>query len=657
MAVLVLLLGGCASSQMVKLRSAPHNPLSEQLHLTDWGGPKPSDRTAQFLRVYDLSGELAGNPRPLLQKVQAIIEREPSAEKVYAAAELSYLEAKKVEGRDRNLALDLYGAAVLHAYQYLFDDRFRSLRNPYDPQFRGACELYNSALEAALRIAIHDGTLAPDTTRTIQTAAGSWDIQCVLRGGRWRKEDFAHFEFVSDYEMTGLKNHYQSYGLGVPLIAVRHKDQQENEPAAAKYYPPGLSFPVTAVLRPEPEPLGGLGDSGVRHHGVLELYDSAAISDMAVGNLHVPLESDLTTPLAYFLSNPDFNFDDFATAGLLRPERLLANTSHEAHMGLYMVQPYEPGKIPVLMVHGLWSSPMTWMQMFNDLRSSPEIRDQYQFWFYLYPTAQPFWISAAQLRRDLAETRQTLDPQRQEPALDQMVLVGHSMGGLVSRLQTIDSRNDFWKIVSDQPFENLKANEETRERIAQCFFFEPNPSIRRVITIATPHRGSTNSSQTTQWLARNLIRLPQMLAQGRQQVIADNPGLFRDNAMLKIENSIDSLSPKSPVFPVMLASYRAPWVKYHNIVGVLPDEGLTGWWAAGGDGVVSFESAHMEDVESEITVPANHTTVHAHPLAVLEVKRILLRHLVELRGDRWDSQVQAASLPPGTAPESSLPLR
>ena len=112
-------------------------------------------------------------------------------------------------------------------------------------------------------------------------------------------------------------------------------------------------------------------------------------------------------------------------------------------MGLYMVQPYEPGKIPVLMVHGLWSSPMTWMEMFNDLRSQPEIRDHYQFWFYLYPTGQPFWLSAAQLRRDLAKVREVLDPTHQEPALDQMVLIGHSMGGLVSQLQTLQSGDDY----------------------------------------------------------------------------------------------------------------------------------------------------------------------------------------------------------------------
>ena len=110
-----------------------------------------------------------------------------------------------------------------------------------------------------------------------------------------------------------------------------------------------------------------------------------------------------------------------------------------------MLEPYEPGKIPVLMVHGLWSSPMTWMEMFNDLRSVPEIRKHYQFWFYEYPTGQPFWVSAAQMRHDLAKLRDVLDPRHLEPALDQMVLVGHSMGGLVSRLQTVDSGDGYWR--------------------------------------------------------------------------------------------------------------------------------------------------------------------------------------------------------------------
>ncbi|NLY00810.1 MAG: alpha/beta fold hydrolase [Rhodopirellula sp.] len=650
----VVTVSGCASSKMANLRSVPHSPLVERLQLTARGGPKPSERTVQFLRLYDLPNGLEGDSRQLLEKIQTIIDRDPSADKIYAAAELSYLAAKKVEDRDKRLAMDFYGASVLHAYQYLFDERFNKIRNPYDPQFRGACDLYNGALEDGLRIVIKGDGLMPGQTHKIETAAGRWDITCVVRGGPWREEDFGSFEFASDYEISGLKNQYRTYGLGVPLIAVRSAKDAGDQAGAVRFYPPELSFPVTAFLRPIPELLPDSADAQIRRHGMIELCDPTSIEDVAVGNLHVPLESDLTTPLAYFLSNP--HFASLATDGLLHPERLLAGIGDQrAPVGLYMVQPYEKGKIPVLLVHGLWSSPMTWMQMFNDLRSSTEIRDHYQFWFYLYPTAQPFWASAAQLRRDLDDTRQILDPDRQEAALDHMVLVGHSMGGLISRMQTIDSRDDFWKIVSDEPFESVQADAEVKDRLAKCFFFQANPAIRRVITIGTPHRGSKFANQTTQWLASRLIHLPAKLVQGREQVIRDNPDLFRDPSMLEIDTSIDSLSPESPVFPVMLAAHHAPWVKYHNIIGLVPDKGLTGWLAAGTDGVVSQKSAHMEEAVSEIVVPADHVAVHAHPLAVLEVKRILLEHLAELHGEVGDSPVRIATLPAANLEQSGSP--
>jgi len=650
-AVLAATAGGCASSQYAALRPVPRSPLVDRLKLTSRSGPEASGRTRQFLRVHDLADLQQDDPRKLLQKVQKVIEQEPSADKVYAFAELAYLEAKKAEEHDPRLALDLYGASVLHAYQYLFDERFRQLRNPYDPHFRGACDLYNGALEGGLRIACKDGGLVPGQTYTISTAAGDWDITCELRGGPWRKEDFDHFEFASDYEIKGLNNHYLTYGLGVPLIAVRRS--HEGEPPAAKYYPPELSFPVTALLRP----VGGENPHGAdeqsRQRGVLEIYDPATTTDIALGQVRVPLESDLSTPLAYFLSGS--KLDSVATLGLLRPETLLKGTGADRSdriTGLYMVQPYEPGKIPVLMIHGLWSSPMTWMQMFNDLRASPEIRDHYQFWFYLYPTGQPFWLSAAQMRRDLAKARAVLDPYHQEPALDQMVLVGHSMGGLVARLQTIDSRDDFWRLVSDQPFDLIKAKPKVRRELASTYFFQPNPSVRRVITIGTPHRGSRVSNLTTQWIASKLIRLPRALVVSQQALFRDNKELIRDDELLKIETSIDSLAPDSPFFPVMLASHRAPWVRYHNIVGLVPEHGLLGKLAAGSDGVVAYESAAVDDAESELTVPSDHLVIHAHPRAVLEVKRILIEHLAELRGLPPRRPSHACADAPLTAPWS-----
>ena len=478
-----------------------------------------------------------------------------------------------------------------------------------------------------MRLTCDRGELRPETTKTIHTAAGTWDVTCVLRGGVWQPNDFDHFEFVSDYEMKGLKNQYQGHGLGVPLIVVRRGYQ--GEPPAARYYPPGLSFPVTAFLRP----LGGVNRQG-RNQCLLELCDPLEINDTRVGNVPVPLESDLTTPLAYFLSKVPM--ESLATTGLFHPEQLLAPHGDQQTMikGLYMVQPYEAGKIPVVFIHGLWSSPMTWMEMFNDLRSSPDIRRHYQFWFYLYPTGQPFWSSAAQFRRDLAEVRQTLDPQRAEPALDQMVLVGHSMGGLVARLQTLESGPDYWNLASRVPWEQVKADPEARQKLGETFYFHPNPSIRRVVTIATPHGGSNFSNQTTQYLLDKLIRLPQSIASAQQQLFRDNPEMLFPESLLKIETSVDSLSPSSPILAAMQASRRAPWVKYHNIVGEMPQS----WWLKQTlgdhtDGAVSVASARSPDAEPPLIVPESHMHVHCHPLAVMEVRRILEEHLAELRGN------------------------
>ncbi|NLE37015.1 MAG: alpha/beta hydrolase, partial [Pirellulaceae bacterium] len=260
-----------------------------------------------------------------------------------------------------------------------------------------------------------------------------------------------------------------------------------------------------------------------------------------------------------------------------------------------------------------------------------EVREHYQFWFYLYPTGEPFWFSAARLRRDLATAREALDPERRHPALDQMVLVGHSMGGLISRLQTLDSNDDFWRLVSDQPFSSLKADPEAAGRLQEVLFFRPNPSVQRVITIGTPHRGSRFSNDTTQWLMTRLISLPDKLVGGQERLIRENRQVFKDTRLLEIRTSIDSLSPSSPVFDAMIAGRRAPWVRYHNVVGLVPKQGLFGRIAAGTDGVVSRESAQMDDVVSELIVEADHSTVHTHPRTVLEVRRILMEHVGSLR--------------------------
>ncbi|MEX2139581.1 MAG: alpha/beta fold hydrolase [Pirellulales bacterium] len=637
------LLAGCASTNWVTVREAPRTPLVERLNLLARGGPQPTERTVQFLRRYDLlvaAGDLDEEPRELLGKIQYILEREPSPDGCHAFAELAYISGvKRQSSSNPRLALDLFGASVAHSYLYLFDPRFAQYRNPYDPQFREACDLYNGALESALRIVQKNGTLRPGSTHSIELAGQKWDVTVAVRSGAWREDEFDRFEFATDYEVTGLQNLYRTYGLGVPLIAVR-KPGAQTQPAE-QYFPPLVSFPMTAFLRllpDEPRPDGSAGP----HRAVLELYDPLTSHDIEVVERRIPLETDLSTPLAYMLNDPALATIDSSTSGLLRPEETQKLT------GLYMLEPYQPHKIPVLFVHGLWSSPVTWMEMFNDLQGTPELRNHYQFWFYLYPTGQPFWLSATRLRDDLAEMRNRLDPGRRHAAVDQTVLVGHSMGGLVSRMQTIDSGNDFWNIVSDKPFHLVKAEPRVRADLEKTFFFQPNPSVRRVVTIGTPHRGSSFATDTARWLGNKLITLPSMFAERRQQFRKENADLLRpDTRLFEISTSIDSLAPDSPILPALLHAHKAPWTRYHNIVGQAPQGGFLRRVGGDGDGIVETASAHLDDVASEIVVPADHVSVHRHPLAVLEVRRILLEHLEELRRQPAydDGQPRTAALP------------
>jgi len=646
---------GCAASSFVTQRGAPLNPLGLQLSLDSSQGPKPSPRTEQFLRRYDLTFDPKADPRGLLTGVQQVLNREPAPEGLYAAAELAYLGGIKLQAQKQpDDAGKLYGAAVAHAYQFLLDPRFADNRNAFDPQFRQGCDVYNSSLEAVLRILRNQGGLRPGATHTIESCGQVWEISVAVRGGLWRDEDIGRIEFVSDYAITGLQNTHHTYGLGVPLIVVRNNHERHD--GAEQYYAPGLAFPMTAFVRlvPDENPpaapagAGGTGPAvgGNRHRAVIELYDPLSATEVAVDDRRVPLETDLSTPLAYCLDDPAFQRLDQPTLGLLRPN------SQQALTGLYMLEPYQPNKIPVLMIHGIWSSPVTWMEMFNDLHASRELRDNYQFWFYVYPTGQPFWDSAAQLRQTLATLRATLDPEHRSVALDQMVLVGHSMGGLIAWLQTLDSGNDFWRLVSTAPPAMLRTDPAVRDSLAATYFFQPNPSIRRVITIATPFRGSEISNGTTQWIGRKLISFSEQVVQGQQQLRHDNPALFGKQSLIDVSTSIDSLSPQSSILPVMLSVPEGPWVTYHNIVGRLPQQDWLGRVSGEGvgDGIVPLTSSHLAIAASELVVPAAHQDVQRHPLTILEVRRILLQQAAELRQNPFGPpRVLTAERAAGTA--------
>ncbi|MDA7951502.1 MAG: hypothetical protein MPJ24_08440 [Pirellulaceae bacterium] len=623
-----VLLTGCTTTLMqvleytateqVSIRKKPNNPLEGPLQLLSYSGPQKTGRTEQILRKHNLGGK---SETEAIEQLQTVLWEKPNPDLLYAVIELNYLLAskEKISGKKAE-AFEHYGVTTAMAYWFMFDPQYQTVRNTYDPQFRRVCDFYNNSLEQLLRLSKENKSFVPGTELAFM--AGGYQIKVALElNGPWQAADFSSFEFCSDYELTGIQNQNHTFGLGVPIIAQRGKGQAVIAPYE-KYYPPGLTFPLTAFLRVS-ETDTSTTTPTIRCK--LEFHDPTTSLYTNVGGEEVPLESDLSIPLAYYLNNPLLKSRYLAFYGFLNP------TAGEQFTGLYMLEPYDPEKIPVVMVHGLWSSPITWTEMFNDLRSNPEISKNYQFWFYMYPTGQPFWISATQMRDDLAQARLDVDPTHVNSALDQMVLVGHSMGGLVSKMQMLESEDEFWKIVSEEPVENLKATPELFSKIQKVLFFHPNPSIKRIVTIATPHRGSNFANDATRYLARTFVTLPSKIIKPGQDIIEDNPNYFKNTDLLTITTSIDSLSPDSPVLPTMLKARKAPWTRHHNIAGNIEFHGIWKYLYGPGDGIVSVESAKLDDVASHIEVEAEHTDVHKHPRAILEVERILLEHLKTLK--------------------------
>jgi pimeloyl-ACP methyl ester carboxylesterase len=635
MGLLTVLVLGCA---VIGVKPAEERTLFDTWLMSLSPGEDISTRTRQTLRQLDLEKEFDADGYPTYLKLIGMTADEAPPDQVFALAELSYRFGRQCEAKQEPQACQFYYLCAGYSYHYLFGLVKQETRqvagdarllpfNCFDPRFRLACELYNRSLEKGIRAVQKHGILDTRKTVSIPTHDGKgFHLQVTHHGFPWQEEEFGPLQFCHDFDVVGLENHYRGYGLGVPMIGSRispDKRPGEAQSSNGNYFK-AVNFPVTAFMRFE----GGLSQLLTARCGSLELLNPLSYQAIRVAEYTVPLETDLTTPLAFSLEKTDL-------ATLAYTGFIWANEV-QRQAGIYMFEPYQKGKIPVLMVHGLLSSPLTWAPLFNDLQADPYIREHYQFWFYQYPTGNPYLSTAAQLRDSLAKLRREVDPQHEDPALDRMVLVGHSMGGLISKLLTIPGGEDFWGSASNQPLASLTVSDKTRQELQEVFYFEPVRSVKRAIFMATPHRGSKLSPS---WLGRygkKLVRLPSQITEVMMDVATNNPNAFKEGAQEAL-TSVDLLDPESPCLIALSQRPRPSAVQYHSVVGVIKSNNILqqfrdvfNWDDAPGDGVVRYDSAHVKDVQSELVVQADHMKVHHHPRAVQEVRRILYQHLKEL---------------------------
>ena len=347
-----------------------------------------------------------------------------------------------------------------------------------------------------------------------------------------------------------------------------------------------------------------------------------------IGGTRVPLETDLTTPLAYLLQQvPKVS----GLSAMLNPE--LYSFSR-----LIQLEPFAPDKIPVVFVHGLMSSPLTWARLFNDLLADPVLRRRYQFSFFRYATVNPILYSASLLRASLDEFRMKYDPAGTNPYVQNAVICGHSMGDLLTKLMLHTSGDRLWNLVSDQPFDEVVTDEEERELGRRLIFFEAHSFLRRAIFIAVPHRGSDFAAGWLGHLGAKLITLPSTLrGTGVRLVGRIRTRLGGEVDSNVIENEITgvrNLSSDNPTLNEVVTWEFPPELPLHSILG-----NTAGTTPDGTDGLVSYESSHIDGVRSEKIVHSGHSA-HEHPEAILEVRRILHLHLQEF--DRRQQAARAA---------------
>jgi len=599
---LVLLLTGCAApigAERVSTKEA-----YAQVETTALRTGKPSPATVAILYRYDLDRLADKQPdeavRRLNQKAVATGERDL----LFALAELSYVAGdhirRGVKAWDPRDPRDYYLGSAVYAWLFLFGEAKDPPPGSLDPRLRDACDFYNYGLGLALTE--KKGTNAAVELRPGRRPLPVGQIELKLNLASFPEplENFEQFLLVNQFRVRGLSVRNREPGVGTPLLAVRRFDRELGV---------NRCLPVTAFLR-LPTSLAQL-NAGTSSAS-LELHSAFDNPTVTIGNTTVPLEIDLTTHTAYVL-NQSFVWN----LGLLQ----FLTPSRHVQSQLIPYNSFSSDRIPLVFVHGTFSSPVTWAELNNTLAADPVLRQRYQIWSFIYGSGSVLAISAGELRDDLTTTIQRLDPQGTNALLHQMVIIGHSQGGLLTKLTATSTGDRLWQAFSDKPIEEFPIDETQRAQLRHLLFLEPLPFVRRVIFMSTPHRGSyLSSSFVRRWVAK-LMSVPSATA---------STAMFKGSRVERLlggrlPTSLDSMSPQNPVLLALSDIPVAPTIKAHSII---PVKG-SGNVQHGRDGVVAYTSAHVDYAASELVVRGGHSCQNL-PATMEEVRRILHEHLNQI---------------------------
>jgi pimeloyl-ACP methyl ester carboxylesterase len=607
LASLLLMLALTACSPPVEVERVDLRTAYDELDRTALSSDQLSEVTRTVLRREALLDDFDASPEATIAalRARAITSGMPWPD-LYALSEMSYHEGSRTKSKAMMLA------AALYAYAVLFPSGDADRPSPYSAQFSHATQLYNLALSQVLSGAGAEGVANLQSGR-YEVPFGAVDVVVDEASLQFAGRTMISFVPTMNLTIKGFQNDYRSDGLGAPLAAGLTPATQ---PDKGLVLPSNLRIPTSAVLQMDDPRRQLTGSALAARLSLYTIYDATTIS---IDQHTVPLEYDQTAVRALFAVEGKGWTRELS--GLLN--NVLVGPNGTTPDNLFALEPHRHGRIPVVLVHGTASSPLRWGDMVNDLLEDKEIRDHFEFWFFTYNTGNPIPVSANVLRHSLEDAVQSLGGVEADPALGRMVVIGHSQGGLLTKLIATDSGTKLWDAISNQPVDDLKLKPETKTLLKEAVFVHHLPFVETVIFISTPHGGSYQASLTIASLFTRLVTLPLTIAGATADLLANAGDALKLGEDRRTFNSISGMSPGNPAIEALRAIPVAPGIHAHSIIPTLQDGPLD----SRNDGVVEYQSAHIDGVDSELVIEHQGHSTQSNPLAVREVRRILIEEL------------------------------
>ncbi len=582
----------------VYVKRADPIEVRRQLTASALSGEEASIPSRNALNRLNLADSFDEDPEKALADLRSLALATGENDLYYALAELSFLHAEKTGSRSWHLA------AALYAWSYLFGG---DPPDPFDPRLRVAADLYNLALTEGL--STPDGEYVELRAWTFPLPFGYLHVDFDDAALEWNGRHLRNFVPVAELEVHGLRSRFRTRGIGAPLAAYAGAEDPDHP---TDILAPRLRIPVTAVLVVD-DVRQQLAAGQVR--GRLDLHSDPDLETLWIGTQQVPLEREQTATIAAMLADSPIWKQELQIF-------LGGVTNLSIDEGrLIATRPHHPGRIPVVFVHGTYSSPGRWAEMVNVLDNDPRLRAKFEPWLFFYNSSNPILYSSYLLRKNLTEAVKQMDPTGGDACLHDMVVIGHSQGGLLTKVTVVNSGDAFWKNASKKPFEEVQMKDELREMVRQIAFVEPLPFVHRVVFISTPHRGSYLASRDfVRRLVASLVSLPKRVTTLTTALASTDPSAITVTD-LGTMTAVDNMSPKHRFVKTLAALPIASGVTAHSIIPVKhpPIE-------SGNDGVVEYSSAHIEGVESEKVILGSDHSTQDNPETIEEVRRILLEH-------------------------------